>query len=78
MAMRLALIRDAIEHYREDVEHRAFPSDEESYHLPAAARKELRRFDEERDRQAAYALARPDGGFCNTVEELRTWSRARQ
>jgi 3-methyl-2-oxobutanoate hydroxymethyltransferase len=34
-----ALIRSAIEHYREDVERRAFPSDEESYHLPEAARK---------------------------------------
>ncbi len=33
-----SLIRSAIEHYREDVEHRAFPSDEESYHLPKAAR----------------------------------------
>jgi 3-methyl-2-oxobutanoate hydroxymethyltransferase len=33
-----SLIRSAIEHYREDVEHRAFPSDEESYHLPAEAR----------------------------------------
>jgi len=33
------LIRTAIEHYREDVEHRAFPSDEESYHLPEAARR---------------------------------------
>jgi 3-methyl-2-oxobutanoate hydroxymethyltransferase len=32
-----ALIRSAIEHYREDVEHRAFPSDAESYHLPKAA-----------------------------------------
>jgi len=30
-----SLIRSAIEHYREDVEHRMFPSDEESYHLPA-------------------------------------------
>jgi 3-methyl-2-oxobutanoate hydroxymethyltransferase len=30
------LIRSAIEHYREDVEHHAFPSDEESYHLPKA------------------------------------------
>jgi hypothetical protein len=29
------LIRTAVEHYREDVEHRAFPSDAESYHLPA-------------------------------------------
>ncbi len=27
------LFRSAIEHYREDVEHRAFPSDAESYHL---------------------------------------------
>jgi 3-methyl-2-oxobutanoate hydroxymethyltransferase len=35
------LIRTAIEHYREDVEHRAFPSDEESYHLPEAARTAL-------------------------------------
>jgi 3-methyl-2-oxobutanoate hydroxymethyltransferase len=34
-----AVIRDAVERYREDVEHRAFPSDEESYHLPVAARK---------------------------------------
>ena len=34
-----ALIRGAVEHYREDVEHRAFPSDAESYHLPAAMRK---------------------------------------
>jgi 3-methyl-2-oxobutanoate hydroxymethyltransferase len=32
-----SLIRSAIEHYREDVEHRAFPSDEESYHLPKSA-----------------------------------------
>jgi 3-methyl-2-oxobutanoate hydroxymethyltransferase len=36
-----ALIRDAVEHYREDVEHRAFPSDEESYHLPESARRSL-------------------------------------
>jgi 3-methyl-2-oxobutanoate hydroxymethyltransferase len=36
-----ALIRGAIEHYREDVEHRAFPSDDESYHLPEAARRAL-------------------------------------
>jgi len=35
------LIRAAIEHYREDVEHRAFPSDEESYHLPETARKSM-------------------------------------
>jgi 3-methyl-2-oxobutanoate hydroxymethyltransferase len=36
-----ALVRSAIEHYREDVEHRAFPSDEESYHLPESVRKTL-------------------------------------
>ncbi len=30
-----AFFRSAIEHYREDVEHRAFPSDAESYHLSA-------------------------------------------
>ena len=35
------LIRSAIEHYREDVEHRAFPSDEESYHLSETVRKTL-------------------------------------
>jgi 3-methyl-2-oxobutanoate hydroxymethyltransferase len=35
------VIRGAVEHYREDVEHRAFPSDEESYHLPAKARENL-------------------------------------
>ncbi|MGA9783071.1 MAG: 3-methyl-2-oxobutanoate hydroxymethyltransferase [Terracidiphilus sp.] len=34
-----ALFRNAVERYREDVEHRAFPSDKESYHLPAPARK---------------------------------------
>lgn len=36
-----ALIRSAVEHYREDVEHRAFPSDGESYHLPEEARRAL-------------------------------------
>ena len=36
-----ALFRTAIEQYREDVEHRSFPSDEESYHLPSAVKKEL-------------------------------------
>jgi 3-methyl-2-oxobutanoate hydroxymethyltransferase len=30
-----AFFHSAIERYREDVEHRAFPSDAESYHLPA-------------------------------------------
>ena len=35
------LIREAVEHYREDVEHRVFPSDAESYHLPAPSRKSI-------------------------------------
>ncbi len=34
-----ALFRSAVERYREDVEHRAFPSDAESYHLPGGTRK---------------------------------------
>jgi 3-methyl-2-oxobutanoate hydroxymethyltransferase len=33
------LFHSAIEHYRDDVSRRAFPSDAESYHLPAATRK---------------------------------------
>jgi 3-methyl-2-oxobutanoate hydroxymethyltransferase len=37
-----ALMRTAIERYREDVEHHAFPADEESYHLPASTRRTLR------------------------------------
>lgn len=36
-----AAFRNAIEHYREDVEHRAFPSDEESYHLSEEVRRAL-------------------------------------
>jgi 3-methyl-2-oxobutanoate hydroxymethyltransferase len=32
-----ALFRSAIERYREDVEHRTFPSDAESYHLASSA-----------------------------------------
>ncbi len=36
-----ALFRSAMEHYREDVEHRTFPSDAESYHLPDSARQAL-------------------------------------
>jgi 3-methyl-2-oxobutanoate hydroxymethyltransferase len=35
------LIRSAVQHYREDVEHHAFPSDAESYHLPEPARAAL-------------------------------------
>ncbi len=36
-----ALFRTAIEHYREDVEHRMFPSDDESYHLSESVRDTL-------------------------------------
>jgi len=36
-----ALFRNAVEHYREDVEQRAFPSDAESYHLAESARNSL-------------------------------------
>ncbi len=36
-----SLIRSAIESYRNDVERHEFPSDEESYHLPDAARRSL-------------------------------------
>jgi 3-methyl-2-oxobutanoate hydroxymethyltransferase len=36
-----ALIRSAIEEFRSDVERRAFPSDEESYHLEPALRQAL-------------------------------------
>ncbi|MDE3164052.1 MAG: 3-methyl-2-oxobutanoate hydroxymethyltransferase [Acidobacteriota bacterium] len=36
-----ALVREAVEHYREDVERHAFPSDEESYHLPKPAQGAL-------------------------------------
>jgi 3-methyl-2-oxobutanoate hydroxymethyltransferase len=38
-----AMMRDAVEHYREDVERRAFPSDAESYHLPSAMRTAVAR-----------------------------------
>ena len=37
-----SLLRSAVEHYREDVERRAFPSDRESYHLSSQVRKALR------------------------------------
>lgn len=36
------LLRSAVERYREDVEHRAFPLDEESYHLGEAAKLALK------------------------------------
>jgi 3-methyl-2-oxobutanoate hydroxymethyltransferase len=45
-----SLIRTALEQYREDVEHHAFPSDLESYHLPATAQAGLAP-----GREAAYA-----------------------
>jgi 3-methyl-2-oxobutanoate hydroxymethyltransferase len=35
------VIRGAVERYREDVEGRAFPSDGESYHLPAGVRGDV-------------------------------------
>ena len=70
-----ALIREAVEHYREDVERRTFPSDEESYHLP--------------DCPARSAIECGSGNCCEapditqslmqilrTVVELREWSRA--
>jgi len=50
-----ALFRSAIEHYREDVEHRAFPSDAESYHLPESARRII-----QIDRDDADAVVNPD------------------
>jgi 3-methyl-2-oxobutanoate hydroxymethyltransferase len=58
-----ATIRTAIEHYREDVEHRAFPSDEESYHLPAPARRILRTGSEYEDADTVVNRdALPDWG----------------
>lgn len=41
-----ALIRSAVEHYREDVERRVFPNDDESYHLPQSVRRALDAVDE--------------------------------
>ena len=37
-----ALLREAVVHYKDDVERRDFPSDEESYHLPKPAQGALR------------------------------------
>jgi 3-methyl-2-oxobutanoate hydroxymethyltransferase len=50
-----ALIRTAVEQYREDVERHAFPSDEESYHLPKAARLVQSDFPDDAD-----AVVNPD------------------
>ncbi|MGC1782541.1 MAG: 3-methyl-2-oxobutanoate hydroxymethyltransferase [Acidobacteriaceae bacterium] len=38
-----SLVRDAVEHYREDVEARNFPADAESYHLSAETRDSFAR-----------------------------------
>jgi len=35
------VMREAVEHYREDVEQRNFPNDEESYHLPQSVRADV-------------------------------------
>jgi len=51
-----ALFRSAIERYREDVEHRAFPADAESYHLNPAERGALG-MGAERDPEAEEADA---------------------
>jgi 3-methyl-2-oxobutanoate hydroxymethyltransferase len=47
-----SLIRAAIEHYREDVEHRVFPSDEESYHLPGVTRESVAEYQTDALKQA--------------------------
>jgi 3-methyl-2-oxobutanoate hydroxymethyltransferase len=63
-----ALISSAIEHYREDVEHHAFPSDEESYHLPDSTRRSLKvDADCEPDPYAADAVVNQDAlqGWAN-------------
>jgi 3-methyl-2-oxobutanoate hydroxymethyltransferase len=52
-----ALFRSAIERYREDVEHRAFPSDGESYHLPEPERRLIGI-----DRERANAAANENAG----------------
>jgi len=36
-----SVMREALEQYREDVEHRTYPSDRESYHLPESERVAL-------------------------------------
>ncbi len=53
------LIRSAIEHYREDVEHHAFPTDQESYHLPVGAQAAAAtQADLAGSREAAYSGGR--------------------
>jgi 3-methyl-2-oxobutanoate hydroxymethyltransferase len=51
-----ALFRAAVEHYREDVEHRAFPSDEESYHLPLDVKKVLSEGTEAQPKQRLHKI----------------------
>jgi 3-methyl-2-oxobutanoate hydroxymethyltransferase len=48
-----ALIRSAIEHYRDDVQHHTFPSDEESYHLPETAQRALNKIQKSKMLQKA-------------------------
>jgi 3-methyl-2-oxobutanoate hydroxymethyltransferase len=55
-----ALFRSVIEHYREDVEHRAFPADAESYHLSLAERGALAMEPPVRDLEEADAVVNRD------------------
>ena len=55
-----ALFRSAIERYREDVEHRAFPADAESYHLSPAERGALAIEPPVRDLEEADAVVNRD------------------
>ena len=50
-------IREAVEHYREDVEHRLFPTDQESYHLPEAVREAESQSGRESSREVLQAKA---------------------
>jgi len=58
-----SLMRTAIEHYREDVEHHVFPSDAESYHLPAPVQRTL----------APEAESDPDDALVNQ-DALQSWA----
>ena len=67
-----ALIHSAVERYREDVEHHAFPSDAESYHLPESARR-LFAIDPDTaaTREDADAVVNPDAEVnIDTREEM--------
>ena len=65
------LIRTAIAEYREDVERRAFPSDEESYHLPEAARQQVPFLGE----VPIFTVIR-EGGDCGTPIVVSTPNHA--